>query len=108
MELEDNASSNTWLPVKHKLTSYELERDLTAGGWTFFLMAGGISTTVMGFDRAKMMRAAVERLIADVKRQKCNCLEIDSVETRSFLWVPYVNVSAHARHIQKSGVFSGQ
>ena len=39
--------------------------------------------------------------------QKCNCLEIDEVATRSFLGMPGVSVSAHTRHIQKGMTFSG-
>ncbi len=107
-QLEDDPYPNAWMSVKHNLTSYELDRELVCTGWTFFYMAGAISTTAFGFDRAKMIHAALKRLIANAKLQKCNCLEIDGVATRSFLGMPYVSVSAHARHIQKGMVFSGQ
>jgi hypothetical protein len=55
-----------------------------------------------------MIHAALKRLIANVKLQKCNCLEIDDVATHSLLGMPYVSVSAHPRHIQKGMLFSGR
>jgi hypothetical protein len=107
-QLEDGPYPNAWMAVKHNLTHHELEKELATEGWTFFYMAGAIRATVFGFDRAKMIHAALKRLIANVKLQKCNCLEIDDVATHSFLGMPYVSVSGHPRHIQKGMVFSGQ
>ena len=71
-------------------------------------MPGEIKATVFGFDKQKALRAALKRLITDVKSQHCNSIEITSVVGKSFLGVPYVSVSAHSRHIQKGLLFSGQ
>ncbi len=98
---------NAWMPVEHNLTHHELESELAAQGWTYFFMAGAIRSIAFGFDRAKMINAALKRVITNVKLQKCNCLEIDGVGTHTFLGIPYMSVSAHARHIQKGMVFSG-
>ena len=68
-------------------------------------MAGEIKTTVFGFDRQKALRAALKRLIANVKSQHCNSIEITQVTGKSFLRVPYVSVSAHPRHLQKGMFF---
>lgn len=68
-------------------------------------MAGEIKTTVCAFDRQKALRVALKRLIADVKSQRCNGIEIIKVTSKSFLSVPYVNVVAHARHLQKGLYF---
>ncbi len=106
--LEDDPYPNAWMSVKHDLNPYELDKEIAAAGWTFFYMASAIRTTAFGFDRVKMIHAAVKRLIAGAKLQKCNCLAIDDVATHSFLGMPYVSVSAHPRHIQKGLVFSGQ
>src|ERR1041384_3034309 len=84
-QLEDDAYPNAWMSVKHNLTSYELEQELATEGWTFFYMAREITMTAFGFDRAKMIHSALKRVIANVRQQKCNCLEIDDVETHSFL-----------------------
>ena len=105
--VEDGAQADAWISVKHNLTSFELEKELATSGWTFFFMAGTISATAFGFDRAKRMRAALQRLINGVKLQRCNCLQIDDVETRSFLGMPCVSISAHLRHLQKGPVFHG-
>ena len=107
-QLEDGSSPNAWMTVKHNLTSHELEKELATAGWTFFYMAGSIRATAFGFDRARMINAALMRVITNVRQQRCNCLEIDDVATHSFLGMPYVSVSAHPRHIQKGMVFSGQ
>src|SRR5579872_343445 len=85
--LEDDPYPNAWMSVKHNLTAYELEQELATEGWTFFYMAKAVSVTAFGFNRANMIHAALKRLIAKVTEQKCNCLEIDDVETRSFLGI---------------------
>ena len=108
LQLETDPYPNAWIPVKHDLTPNDLEKELSTAGWTLFYLASPISTTAFGFNRAKMIHAALKRLIAKAKLQKCNCLEIDDVVTRSFLGMPYVSVSAHPRHIQRGLVFAGQ
>jgi hypothetical protein len=107
-QLRDHAYPDAWMRVTHDLTRPELEKQLRATGWTFFYMASAIRTRSFGFDRAKTIHAALKRIIANVKKQKCNCLEIDGVTAHSFLGMPYVSVSAHPRHIQKGMVFSGR
>jgi len=71
-------------------------------------MATSIKMTSFGFDRTKMVHAALKRVITNVKEQGCNCLEIDGVTMHSFLGMPYASVSAHPHHIQKGMVFSGR
>jgi hypothetical protein len=96
---------NNWRQVTTNHHFPELEKELSLAGWTFFYLAGEIRTIGIGFDRKKAINAALKRLISNVSLQKCNCLEIDNVETRSFLGVPYVSVSAHSRRLQKGAVF---
>lgn len=105
LELENESHASGWMPVANNLDRQQLENELTIAGWTFFYMAGKITTTAFGFDRQKMIHAALKRIITNVKLEKCNCLEIDDVATRSFLGMPYVSVSAHSRHIQKGLVW---
>ena len=108
IQVEDHTFPESWVSVAHNLPSNEMEKQLTAVGWTFFYMANAITTTAFGFDRTKMMHTALQRAITSVRGQKCNCLEIDDVTTRKFLGIPYVSLWVHPRHIQKDGVFSGQ
>jgi hypothetical protein len=108
VQVEDHLFPDAWVSVAHNLPGHELEKQLTAVGWTFFYMASAVSKTAFGFDRAKMIQTALHRAITSVSQQRCNSLEVDDVTMHSFLGIPYVSVSVHPRHIQKGSVFSGQ
>jgi hypothetical protein len=102
--LQTESDSNGWAEVNGARSTFE--KTIQEEGWTFFFMAGEIKTTVFGFDRQKALRAALKRLITDVKSQHCNSIEITRVTGKSFLGVPYVSVSAHPRHLQKAMSFA--
>ena len=106
-EVEAGSHSNGWIFIKQTLTPQQLEKELSATGWTFFFMAGPIRLTAFGFNREKTVYAALNRCIKAVKQQRCNCLQIESVEMHSFLGIPYVSVSVRPRHIQKGVLFAG-
>ncbi len=108
MHLESGPDPAAWMPVTSSLGPRELEIELKADGWTFFFMAGTVRATAFGFDREKSVRTALRRVIAGVKLQKCNSLEIDKVGMHTLLGIPYVSVSAHSRHVQKGSVFRGR
>ncbi len=93
--------------MKSSLDPHDLEKEFAALGWTFHYMAGKVKATARGFDRQKAIDKALGRLIALAMRQKCNCLEIEEVATRTFFGIPGVCVSAHTRHIQKGMTFRG-
>jgi len=99
------AGSNGWAAVKDNRSTFE--KAVHEVGWTFFFMAGEIKATVFGFDRQKALRAALKRLLTDVRSQHCNSIEITRVMGKSFLRVPYVSVFAHPRHLQRGTCFSG-
>ena len=42
------------------------------------------------------------KVIANMKSDRFNCLEISRVAAKSFLGLPYVTVAGHPRHIQES------
>src|ERR1700730_817009 len=50
----------------------------------------------------RTVRRAMERVLAKAERSKFNCLEITKISAKQSLGFPYVHVSAHSRHIQKS------
>ena len=89
---------NGWARITNNLA---LKKKLVTAGWTFFYMAGTIRATALGFERSRMIRAAVKRLLATVALQKCNCLAIDHITIRSFWGIPFVTVLAHSGHIQQ-------
>ncbi len=101
LHLEDTPYPKAWIAVKHELSPDELEQELAARGWTLSLSPSALQMTAFGFNRAKMIASLLRRLIDEVNPQDFNCLEIDGVETRSFFWIPYISVTAHARHLHK-------
>lgn len=107
VQLEGAADSNGWQPVE-PVDRSEFERKISRAGWIFFQMAGEIKATVFGFDQRRILREAMQRIIADVKVQRCNSLQITDVTAKSFLKVPYVSVTALSRHIQERPSFDGQ
>jgi hypothetical protein len=103
--LPRDSDSNGWAAIKDPRPTFE--KAIRDAGWTFFFMAGEIHATVFGFDKPKALRTAVTRLIAEVQSQHCNSLEIGQVMSKSFLGLPYVSVTAHARHLQKGMLHAG-
>jgi hypothetical protein len=105
MRLQSEPDSSGWVPLNGTRPTFE--KEVQEAGWTFFFMAGEIRATAFGFDRQKMVRTALQRLMTNVKSHHCNSIEITQVTAKSFLKVPYVTLSAHARHLQKGSTFAG-
>jgi len=100
LKFESEPYSNGWRSVKN-LNGYGLEREIRAVGWTLVNLAQ-IKASAFGFDREKAARRALNGVLANVKSDNFNSLEISQVAAKRFLGLPYVTVSAHARHIQES------
>ena len=100
---ESEQYSRGWKWVKN-LDGYELDRIIREAGWTFFFLAGEVKARVFGLDAEKATRRAIQRVLANLKPEKSNCLQITQVVWKRFLGLPYVSVSAHWRHIQESRV----
>jgi len=105
-DVEAGTHPNGWIFIKQPLTPQQLEKELSATGWTFFFMAGPIRATAFGINREKMVYAALNRGIKAVKQLGCNCLQIESVEMLSFFGIPYVSLSVRPRHLQKGTLFA--
>ena len=82
LKFESEPYSNGWRSVKN-LNGYELDRRLRAVGWTLFYLAQ-IKASVFGFDREKAARRAVNRVLANVKSDNFNSLEISQVASEAF------------------------
>ena len=108
LQLGSDLAGNGWARVASNHHGHEFEKKLAAAGWTFFFMAGAIRTIGFGFGRPAMIQAALQRLTAIVRLQKCNCMQIEDVQTHSFLGLRYVSISAHSRHIQPGLAFQCQ
>ena len=107
LDLGSTPDANGWKSLESAGRS-EFEQKVSQAGWIFFLMHADITATVYGFDAQKALRTAFERISASVKSQKCNSLQITRVESKSFLMVPYVSVTAHSRHLQERPFFAGR
>ncbi len=106
LRLETAPYSYGWRLVKN-LDLKSFSQIINQAGWNFFYIAGAIETSAFGSDKKKTTRKAVKMLLAKLSSKGFNCLEITQVESRRSLGMPYVNVSAHSRHIQKSIVLFG-
>ena len=101
LQFESEPCATGWRLVKN-LDGYGLDRKIHEAGWTFFCLAGEIKATVFGFEGQETVRRAVKRILAKLKSEKFNSLEITRVASKRFLGVPYASVSVRSRHIQES------
>lgn len=93
-----------WRVVKN-LDRPTLARNIEGANWTFFCMGREIRTTVFGIDEEKMVLRAIKEILARLKSEKFNSLEITrvaSVASKRFSDVRYITVSAQSRLIQKT------
>ena len=108
LRFESEPYSNGWKLVRN-LDGFGLERKVREAGWNFFYMAGEIKASAFGFDREKTLRRTVNRVLAELKSERFNSLEIAQVIVGRFLGLCHVTVSAHARHVQESAfLFQGK
>ena len=99
--LETERGLEEWLVVKVS-DAFSLDCKIRAGGWNFFFMAAEVKAMSFGTLRAGKIQAALKRILAKVKPQHFNGLEVTAIVARHFLGVPYVTVAAHSRHLQQS------
>lgn len=93
-----------WRIVKN-LDRSTLVRNIEGANWTFFCMGRETRTTVFGIDEEKMILRAIKEILARLKSEKFNSLEITgvaSVASKRFSDVRYITVSAQSRLIQKA------
>ena len=101
LRIETELYSQGWEIIKNS-DADALDRDIRRTDWNFFFLAGSIQATALGYWRERTIRRAMERVLAKAEQSKFNCLEITNISAKQFLGFPYVHVSAHSRHIQKS------
>jgi hypothetical protein len=101
LQLESETYISGWRSVK-SLNGYALGRKIHAAGWTFFCLAYETRASVFGTDGEKMVRRAMERILANRKLEEFNSLEVTRVASKRFLGIRHLTVSAQSRHIQES------
>jgi hypothetical protein len=100
-QLESEPCLGNWSQVK-TLDGISLDREIHAAGWNFFFMAAEVKVMFWGVIGATKIQNALQRILAKVKQQHFNGLEITGIVAGHFLGMPYVTVSAHSRHLQQS------
>ena len=101
LRVEAELYSQGWEIINNSDTD-AVDRDIRRADWNFFFLAASIQATALGYWGEKTVRRAMERVLAKAEPSKFNCLEITGISAKQFLGLPYVHVSAHSRHIQKS------
>jgi hypothetical protein len=101
LRVETEPYSQGWEIIKNSDGS-SVDRDVRRACWNFFFLAANIQATALGYWGERTVQRAMERVLAKAEPSKLNCLEITEVSAKQFLGFPYVHVSAHSRHIQKS------
>ena len=99
--LESDPYSGRWALLK-TLDMCALNRKIHAAEWNFFFMATEVKVMFFGSLRTAKVHHALKRILDKVKQQHFNGLEVTAIVTRHFLGIPYVTVSAHSRHMQRS------
>jgi hypothetical protein len=99
-QLESEPYSGSWSLVKN-LDGVSLDRKIRAAGWNLFFMAAEVKVMFFGVTGAAKIQNALKRILANVKQQHFNGLEVTGIVASHFLGVPYVTVSAHSRHMQQ-------
>src|ERR1700731_469608 len=99
--IESEPYCGSWSVVK-ALNGFALDRKIHAAGWNFFFMAAEVKVMFFGAVGAKKIQNALRRILAKVKLQDFNGLEVTGIVAKRVLGVPYVTVSAHSRHVQQS------
>ena len=77
-------------------------------GWTYFFLAGEMTTTNFGFAREKTLATGLRRLAEMTKALRCNSFEISSVTYKLLFGLSRVSLSCHARHLQQGQLFSSE
>jgi len=101
LRVETELYSQGWEIINNSDTD-AVDRDIRRPDWNFFFLAASIQATALGYWGEKTVRKAMELVLAKAEPSKFNCLEITGISAKQFLGLPYVHVSAHSRHIQKS------
>ena len=89
------------------LDGYAIDRKVPEVGWTFFFMAGESRANAMGGEGQKTVHRAIKKILASLKSETSNCLEITGIAFKTFLGMPYATVSFHSRNLQRGIFLSG-
>ncbi|MFN0123242.1 MAG: hypothetical protein ACKV2V_22290 [Blastocatellia bacterium] len=100
-------ASAPFMPGWNRVGNFDgagLDRLIGKAGWNFFYIAEAMEKIAYGADPERATDKALRRIVTSLREKNFNCLEITRVTAGRYAGFPYVSVSAHSRHIQKSRV----
>jgi hypothetical protein len=100
LNIDSEPYGDNWSLVR-SLNGFDLDQQIHEAGWNFFFMAGELKARFLGAVSQKKVHRALMRILATMRGQNFNCLEVTGISATHFLGVPYTLVSAHWRHIQQ-------
>jgi hypothetical protein len=100
LSIESEAFLPGWRVVKN-LDRQALTREVEGANWNFFYLAGEIRATVFEREGLGALGRTVKCVLAKQQGQKFNSLEITKIVSKCFLGIPFMNVTAHSRHLQQ-------
>jgi hypothetical protein len=103
LRLETTSYSPGWRSFTG-LDGSAMDRKTHEAGWTFFYLAGENRASAFGSEGQGAVHRAIKGILADLKSEKFNALEITRVAFHHFLGIPYATVSFHKRNMQQ-GIF---
>ena len=106
LRLESESYSPGWRAVT-SVDSCAMDQNVHASGWTFFCLAGESKTTAFGRDGQKTVCRAIKKILASLKSERCNSIEITGIAFKTYFRIPYAKVSFHLRNLQKGMVLLG-
>jgi hypothetical protein len=106
LAIESDPYSDNW-GIARALNGFTLDRQIHAAGWNFFFIAAEVKVMFFGPLGAERIQCALRRILAKVRHQNFNSLEVTGIVSRNFLGIPYGFVSAHSRHIQQNSLLDG-
>lgn len=102
LALEGETYLENWNVVT-SLSGTALDRKIRDAGYHFFFLAGEVNAMFFGSVAAQKIMNALKRILIKVRGQHFNCLEVTGITPKRCMGLPYTIVSAHSRHIQRSG-----
>ena len=101
--IQSEAFCADWQAITN-LNGDDLDRQIRNDGWNFMFMGGALRGTSWGSWSGTAIRCAAIRVLKKTQATKLNAFEITRIHAGRFLGLPYVVVTGHSRHVQKSTV----
>jgi hypothetical protein len=101
VKIETEPYTPGWKVLKN-MDAYGFDRAIRAAGWTFFSLAHALKVSAIGGNKSNRVERGIKKLALRMRASEFNALEIIEARPKSFLGVPYVNITGRSRHIQES------